>query len=447
MTKVKNFKDEYFYDLELSGEGLFSGRLLQGSDALLMSAIKQTHHPIFLTHQELIIHGQGTIAFTFQANTSFGIVLSENTAILGADEPVVCLEIGFHQTVFKKKLSDDSDAIIALIEKPCNTDAFLDINRVQTYWLSIDKENRLLRFGKGYMLHKLVLFEAELPRSGEAEEDAYAYIEKLKFISLMGDFTQEILSTINSSFWKFPVTVDLPPVVTSSNEVTLDMLDQGTSTVINNLFEECGVLYGNVAGQRVVLNTPDFPGFADAINYSIITKGCMLYEKLKEKKGEFGHSDLNETYLRITVGVNKGNSPGVPFVLEIWPGGHYSPIHNHSNCNAIIKVLHGSIQCNWYRGLSAYEKEPYDFCELKKDEVTWLNSRQFQTHKLHNINPKGEMCATIQCYMYDTNDIHHYEYFDYIDADDTLQHFTPNSDWEFGEFKVELKKEWNSRLL
>ncbi|MBU2713945.1 hypothetical protein, partial [Zooshikella harenae] len=240
-------------------------------------------------------------------------------------------------------------------------------------------------------------------------------------------------------------TTQLPRGHISTDEVTLDMLDQGTATVVNNLSEECGVLYGNVAGQRITLNTPDFPDFADAINYSIITKGCMLYEKLKEKEGEFGHADPDETYLRVTVGVNKGNSPGVPFVLEIWPGGHYSPIHNHSDCNAIIKVLHGSIQCNWYRGLSAYESEPYDLCELTEGGVTWLNSRQFQTHKLHNVNPKGEMCATIQCYMYDSSDIHHYEYFDYVNADGAIQHFTPNSDWEFGVFKAELKNEWNNR--
>lgn len=34
---------------------------------------------------------------------------------------------------------------------------------------------------------------------------------------------------------------------------------------------------------------------------------------------------------------------GIPFVLEIWPAGHNSPIHNHGNAYGIVRVLHGDI--------------------------------------------------------------------------------------------------------
>jgi hypothetical protein len=38
------------------------------------------------------------------------------------------------------------------------------------------------------------------------------------------------------------------------------------------------------------------------------------------------------------LGYNLGDSPGVPYVLEIWPVGHYSPIQDHGDANAAIKV-------------------------------------------------------------------------------------------------------------
>ena len=69
-----------------------------------------------------------------------------------------------------------------------------------------------------------------------------------------------------------------------------------------------------------------------------MTPGCLLHETLDKKSGEFGESDPLETYLRVTLGQSVGNSPGIPYVLEIWPSGHYSPIHNHGGCNAVIKV-------------------------------------------------------------------------------------------------------------
>lgn len=34
---------------------------------------------------------------------------------------------------------------------------------------------------------------------------------------------------------------------------------------------------------------------------------------------------------------------GIPFVLEIWPAGHNSPIHNHGNAYGIVRMLHGDI--------------------------------------------------------------------------------------------------------
>lgn len=90
----------------------------------------------------------------------------------------------------------------------------------------------------------------------------------------------------------------------------------------------------------------------------------------------------------------QGDSPGIPFVLEIWPGGHYSPIHDHGNACAVIKVLHGSINCTWYDSL----RKPIEIgsANLRKGNVTWIGDNNYQIHRLHNPTPT--VCCTIQCY-------------------------------------------------
>ena len=66
-----------------------------------------------------------------------------------------------------------------------------------------------------------------------------------------------------------------------------------------------------------------------------------MNKKLIEKAGGFG--DSKTSYIRVPMGPNFGNQPGQPYVLEIWPKGHYSPIHNHGNSAALIKLLCGKL--------------------------------------------------------------------------------------------------------
>ena len=89
-----------------------------------------------------------------------------------------------------------------------------------------------------------------------------------------------------------------------------------------NLTPECQRLYGNVAGANIKLDTEDFPEFSKAIERSVNTDGLICNTLLHKKAGEFGKENYQTTYLRITMGVDLGNSPGAPYVLEIWPAGH-----------------------------------------------------------------------------------------------------------------------------
>lgn len=103
----------------------------------------------------------------------------------------------------------------------------------------------------------------------------------------------------------FPLVRDLPPYVIKDQDVTLDDLESGIVTVIANLPEACQVLYRNVAGPKIALDTPDFPDFSQAIERSVRTEGLVGHNLLMKKANHGGgESNFLGTYLRITIGTN-----------------------------------------------------------------------------------------------------------------------------------------------
>lgn len=308
------------------------------------------------------------------------------------------------------------------------------------YWFSLNKDAGIISCGLGNGIKELELFSFNLKDKPKVfEEILHNSIHNIAISNNAYD------AVIDFKLLKYPVVEDIPPFVIKSEELTPEILDDNQAIVPAYLSEEAQLLYATIAGSNMTLNTPDFPDFADAINYSISTKGKICYNKLLSKQGEFGSQDSKATYLRVTIGKNLSDSPGIPLVLEIWPSGHYSPIHSHSDCNAVIKVLHGSITVEWFSDLSTENITPYKEIHLCNGEVTWLDSRYYQTHKLYNHNISGNMCATLQGYRYNNSDNKHYEYFDYIDGNDIKQ-FNPTSDWGFTEFKELIREEWKNRF-
>jgi len=206
-------------------------------------------------------------------------------------------------------------------------------------------------------------------------------------------------------------------------------------------------LYDCISGNDFKLDTDDFPEFVQAIENSIRSPDGWCFKKLKDKSNEFSKDKPNfyETYLRITLGENTGESPGIPYVMEIWPVGHYSPIHNHSAAHAIIRVLQGEIQVSQYPFLcgSTDGVAPFVTSLFHKDQITWISPTQNQTHKLRNLPSNSSACITIQCYQYDLDDSAHYDYFDYVDADGAVKQYEPDSDMDFVAFKELMRQEWN----
>jgi predicted metal-dependent enzyme (double-stranded beta helix superfamily) len=377
----------------------------------------------------LPVRGQGTIGFTVSRSESFTVTARSRAP--GA--PALRWSVGSYEVTLAELSIDGGEA--ELLRVP---GVGLDASLACPYWFSFDCHNRLVRYGKGEMRLGTLLasFDPLLPAEGQPDPWAWlAGIQDVEIAAEIGGFVD---------LWKDPVTIELPMRVVTHDSITMEDIAYGRVTVPASLTPTCQKLYDNVAGARFVLDTPDFPDFSAAIKASILDEeNGWCAQVLKKKADEFGKPDPQMTYLRITLGTNQGESPGIPFVMEIWPSGNYSPVHNHGASDAVIRVLHGEITVSLYAFLAPEQTVPFATKTFVKEDVTWISPRLNQVHKLHNLNP-DEPCITIQCYLYSENNDTHWPFFDYIGNGD-IEHFDPNSDSDFLTFKETMKKEWAGR--
>lgn len=308
------------------------------------------------------------------------------------------------------------------------------------YWFSLDAQNQALYAGVGEARIENIIYQYKFALNNENErKETKAFLESIEKINIGETKPIRIL--------RDPITQKVPLKVLGPDDITMEAIALGTGIPIANLSETSQKLYNCVSGKNFILNTPDFPDFSDAIEYSIRTPGLWCNTKIKEKATEFNKDKPNEleTYLRITLGQNNGESPGIPYVMEIWPPGHYSPIHSHAGAEAIIRILHGSINVALYPFLcgNTDKVKPFGYGDFSVGEIAWVSPTLNQTHQLKN-NSTDTTCMSIQCYMYGIENKTHYDYFDYINAHGKIEHYEPDSDMNFISFKELMKKEWNN---
>jgi hypothetical protein len=301
------------------------------------------------------------------------------------------------------------------------------------YWFSLDSQNQRLSAGIGEARKETAIYWYQFPQDSNRKN-------RKEFLESLTAATVENLHV--TSLLRDPITRAVPLLVNQTEELTMELIASSTHMPKANLSIVAQKLCDCISGKKFVLDSPDFPEFSQAIEHSIVTPGKWCYKKLKEKSTEFDKNkpDEKETYLRITLGENNGESPGIPYVMEIWPANHYSPIHNHAGASAVIRVLHGSINVSLFPFLSGDAVEPFAKADFKKDDITWISPSLNQVHQLRNTGTTT--CITIQCYMYKHGNISHYDYFDYLDGDGKKQQYEPDSDMDFLEFKARMKQEW-----
>jgi len=377
------------------------------------------------------IKGQGSVSTVIENNTeAFSITLSTHDKKQGFEvfiekEAVCFYEFFSEKRELIKKIENIKD------DRKIGLDKDLECR----YWISLDSHNTCLRYGKGELRLLTVLAECKYSLDTTSQNPSqYDWSKEIKNIHISNEVNDTVV-------WRDPVTIEPPIVVLPTDDMTMEIAANSWATSPGTLTKECQALYDTVSGKSFVLNTPDFPEFTDAIEFSISNKDGWCYKKLREKAYS-SKEDLESTYLRITLGVNQGNSPGVPYVMEIWPSNHHSSIHNHADADAIIRVLYGEITVNLYPMLSNYHKNPFARKLFKTGDITWLSPDLNQTHQLHNRNVSGPTCITIQCYQYGKENNFHYEYFDHINEKGEIEQFNPTSDMDFLEFKALMRQEW-----
>ena len=392
---------------------------------------------LFENNIRYIVHGQGVFLFESINDSnklekcSFSILNNDNTD---------GLEITFQVNSIK-------------VNRISTTDSYVDPNCRQGlshlngayYWFSLDSHNQTFYAGIGEARLETCLYKYKFEFTKDQDNERKANIQFLEDL-----INIKIIKNIKPiRLLRDPITENISLLVKNTNDLTMENVANGKFMPRPNLSTMAQKLYDCIAGNKFILNTPDFPDFSKAIEYSIASKDGWCNKKLKEKSTEFNKDkpNTNETYLRITLGQNNGESPGIPYVMEIWPVAHYSPIHNHGSAEAIIRVLHGSINVSLFPFLCGDKVgvEPFGNVNFNKNDITWISPTLNQTHQLKNLENNKSTCITIQCYMYDQENIKHYDYFDYIDDDGNIKQYEPDSDMDFIEFKKQMKLEWDNR--
>ncbi len=381
---------------------------------------------------DLVIHGQGVFLFHCKSPSTFTFYNKERSD---------GLEVSITPSEFLVKRLSNGDQY--LTQDPAKSTGLTHRSGAY-YWFSLDAQNQAFYAGIGEARIETATYQYRADPKDHLWEANKIFLESLVTISDLGDI-------VPIRILKNPITTSVALRVKGTDELTMDDVAANAYLPHSALSPAGQVLYHCVSGKRFTLNTPDFPDFADAIEYSIRTPGLWCNTRLKEKATEFGKDPQPlETYLRITLGQNNGDSPGIPYVMEIWPVGHYSPVHNHGSANAIIRVLSGSIHVSLFPYLcdDGNDKDPvkpFAEADFEEGDITWISETLNQVHQLQNLPSNPSACITIQCYMYDQNDKVHYDYFDYLGDHHVKAQYEPDSDMDFVEFKRLIREEWNQR--
>jgi hypothetical protein len=298
-------------------------------------------------------------------------------------------------------------------------------------WISVyakdrhEFENNFIKIGQGYVMEANIIAEFTAKN-----KKGYELLSNIKHLELDENIHVQERICLVEHFVK-----DREPIILTKKP---DFIDFDRNLVFpSDLPEEGKKLYDRIENLG---NSDIDKKLIEAINFSLYTKDCLLYERLKEKK--LNQKDPNMTYLRVPFGYDVGASgqPGQPIVLEIWPKGHYSPVHNHGDAVAVIKLLSGTLKSEWYNPLSDnYNEKPkvIKSAILHKNDLTWMTPCYYQTHKLISID-KDKAGVSIQGYahIHSSNLYEKYkDFFNFIlPPSPKLIEFYPNRDFIF-DFK------------
>ncbi|CAL8469514.1 g9055 [Coccomyxa elongata] len=322
-----------------------------------------------------------------------------------------------------------------------------------SYWVSFDPDSGILKYGIGHHMEETTLITYSLPASMSC-----LFRTTPKLVCLHGytagpverrSIFEAKLCTLDGrqaatvEFARCPLIANPPPLVLDSSRLTLLDLGRRAYLPSSDLPPACQVLYQHLSQPCIDLDWSPEGGscrLVDAIRHSLHTPGALLHTRCQEKAAQCALGvPAKQSYLRVSVGVPSGSSPGIPYVLEIWPSGHFSPVHNHGNAFGIVRILHGSITARTFNKHLTCEG-PLQEAVLNKGDITWFSPNWYQTHQLENHT--GDFCCTVQGFQYADDDDLHWPYMQFKGPSGRLLDFLPVSDFSFNDMREALLAEY-----
>jgi hypothetical protein len=223
--------------------------------------LKKTTSPV-----NLIVHGQGVFLF----NTKEAAILS-----LANKDKSDGLQVSLSDTEFLVTRMANSDRYESQGKKGGLTN-----KSGAYYWFSLDSQNQLLQAGVGEPRVETACYTYQFDRSDKLWEANKSFLESLVSIDLPNTVTPLRLL-------KDAVTNAVPLLLKGTNTLTMDDVAGTEYLASASLSASAQTLYNCVAGENFVLDTPDFPDFSKAIEYSIRTPGMWCNTRIQQKANEF----------------------------------------------------------------------------------------------------------------------------------------------------------------
>ena len=165
----------------------------------------------------------------------------------------------------------------------------------------------------------------------------------------------------------------------------------------------------------------------EAIRVSLNSPDGALRKLLDMKACRAGINDPKSTYIRVDCFGKRIQSP---CLLEIWPGGHHSPIHEHASSTGLMKGVFGRVDIMLYERLSKSPKQ-VALLSMTPERCSWMSPDHYQAHKVYCPMEEHDFAATFHLYTDTQSDV--FRYRDESEPHDIAE-FVTESDISWGQF-------------
>ena len=165
----------------------------------------------------------------------------------------------------------------------------------------------------------------------------------------------------------------------------------------------------------------------EAIRVSLNSPGGALRRMLEMKAARSEGSDIRSTYIRVDCFGKRIQSP---CLLEIWPGGHYSPVHEHASSTGLMRGVFGRVDIMLYESLAPSPRE-IALMSVTAERCSWMSPGHFQAHKVYCPMDTHDFAATFHIYTETQSNV-----FKYREEKEPfgIAEFVTESDISWGQF-------------